>query len=59
MIFAGLVVPGYVVVTRGWKGLGWVALHAVGWVVISTLAMHIAGFIYFGNAWWAALGFAN
>ncbi len=58
-IFAGLVVPAYVIVTRGWKGIGWVALSAVSWFAAATLAMHVAGFIYFGSAWWAALGFAN
>jgi hypothetical protein len=54
-IFAGLVVPGYVIVTRGWKGLGWVIFHVVGLFVVSTLAMHVTGVIYFGSDWWQAL----
>jgi hypothetical protein len=54
-VLAGVVVPGYVIVTRGWKGLGWVVLHIVGWIVVSTLAMHMTGFAYFGGAWQKAL----
>jgi hypothetical protein len=54
-VLALIVVPGYVIVTRGWKGLGWVVLHVVGWVVVTTLAMHVAGFSYFGDAWWEAI----
>ncbi len=56
-ILAAVVVPGYVIITRGWKGIGWVGLHTVSWVVLWIAAMHTAGFIYFGNAWWPVLGF--
>ena len=59
LILAWLVVPGYVIVTRGWKGLGWIALNALSWFAIATLAMHITGFIYYGDAWWPVLGFED
>jgi hypothetical protein len=55
LVLAGLMVPGYVIFTRGWKGIGWVILHAVTWMVIATLSMHLIGFTYFGSAWWAAM----
>ena len=37
--FAVLLVPGYVIATRGWKGAGWVVFHALGWVILGTLSM--------------------
>jgi len=49
--FAILVVPGYVILTRGWKGLGWVALHSVAWTAIVNLAMYATFFAYYGFAW--------
>lgn len=54
-ILAWAVVPGYVIVTRGWKGLGWTVLHFVGWYAIAVLAMGLTGLIYFGDEWWAAM----
>ena len=59
LVLAGLVVPGYVIVTRGWKGAGWVVLHAVAWYALATLTMHITGYLYFGDEWWAAMGFTE
>ncbi len=58
-VLAGLVVPGYVIMTRGWRGAGWVVLHAVAWYGIATLTMHVTGYLYFGDAWWAAMGFTE
>jgi len=45
-VFAPLVVPGYVILTRGWRGLGWVLFHALGWFVIANLAQ-ITALMYF------------
>lgn len=44
--FALLVVPGYVILTRGWKGLGWVSLHALGWLTIANLATYATRFLW-------------
>jgi len=56
VVFAGLVVPGYVILTRGWRGLGWVVFHAATWMTIAAIALQITGFIYFGHAWWRVQG---
>ena len=45
--FATLVVPGYVVVTRGWKGLGWVLVHAAAWMTVFAAAMVFTGILLF------------
>ena len=37
-LLAGIVVPGYVIWSRGWRGLGWVALNCIGWFAVATLA---------------------
>jgi hypothetical protein len=57
LLLARLVVPGYVIVTRGWQGLGWVVLHLIGWIVVATLAMNFTGFLNLGDAWWKTIGF--
>lgn len=50
-LMAWLLVPGYVVWNRGWRGAGWVALHAaLGYVVVFAVT-HIGGFIVFGQEW--------
>ena len=51
-LLAGILVPAYFIVTRGWKGAGWIVLHILGWFAVATLAMHITGFFYFGDRWW-------
>jgi hypothetical protein len=33
-LFAWCMVPGYVIQTRGWRGVGWLALHGVVWVAL-------------------------
>lgn len=48
---ATILVPGYVLLSRGWRGIGWVVLNGLAWIVVATLAMNIAGFLYFGVAW--------
>jgi len=55
LVLAGVVVPGYVIVTRGWRGLGWVAFHFAAWIVIAVIAMHITGAMYHGDAWWESM----
>ncbi len=50
-VLAGIVVPGYVIGTRGWKGLGWVVLHTVAWYALATVAMYVAGYLYWGDEW--------
>lgn len=52
-----LLVPGYVLWTRRWRGLGWLALHSVAWFLLATIAMHAGGTAVFGHAWWEAMGF--
>jgi hypothetical protein len=56
LTLAFVAVPGYVVATRGWKGLLWVVLHALAWFTITTLAMHVTGALYFGDLWWQHFG---
>lgn len=54
---AGIVVPGYVVWSRGWRGLGWLVVHAFLWVALAAIAMHMGGmFVYGEEEWLRALG---
>jgi hypothetical protein len=55
-LLAGIVVPLYFLFTRGWKGIGWVLLHAVCWYILATIGMHAAGTMLFGEEWWRAMG---
>jgi hypothetical protein len=57
VLLAPLVVPGYVIWSRRWRGVGWAALHAFCWYALGTLTMHTGGTIVFGRAWWRAMGF--
>ena len=50
-LLAGLVVPGYVIWSRGWLGLGYVVLHSVLWYALATVVMHAGGWIVFGDDW--------
>jgi uncharacterized membrane protein YqaE (UPF0057 family) len=52
LIFAIIVVPCYVILTRGWKGLGWVMLHVLGWLVTTVVAMNVMGTLLYGAEWW-------
>ncbi len=56
---AGLLVPGYVVWTRRWKGLGWLALNGALWYAVATLVMHVGGWLVFGDEWLRALGMSQ
>lgn len=53
----GLVlIPGYVVWSRRWHGVGWVILNAVLWYLVATIALHAAGLAIYGDQWLRALG---
>ncbi len=56
LLFAGIVVPGYVIWTRGWRGLGWLLLHASCLYLLSTVAMNAAGFAVYGADWLEVAG---
>jgi hypothetical protein len=46
VIAIGIVVPGYILWSRGWRGLGWLLLHAVGWYAVATGSMLVTrGFL--------------
>ncbi|REK18216.1 MAG: hypothetical protein DWQ37_04835 [Planctomycetota bacterium] len=51
-VFATIVVPGYVIGTRGWKGLGWVLLHALCWYALYAIVFQVTGTLAFGASWW-------
>lgn len=55
-ILAVLVVPGYVIWSRGWRGMAWVALHLFIWYLVVTIAFHLGGVLVYGKAWLQALG---
>ena len=55
VVLGGILAPIYFIWTRGWRGLGWVVLHAVGWWLVATVALHAAGSIAYGGAWWEAM----
>jgi hypothetical protein len=35
-VLAGVVVPAYIIWSRGWRGLWWVAVNLVAWVALAT-----------------------
>jgi hypothetical protein len=55
-LVAGLLVPGYVIWSRRWNGLGWLALNGVLWYAVATVVMHVGGWLVFGDEWLRALG---
>ena len=40
---APVVVPGYILGTRGWRGLGYLVFHALAWIVLMLAAMMLTG----------------
>jgi hypothetical protein len=48
ILFAGVVVPGYVIWSRGWRGLGWLALHAFLWFLLATIIFIVGRIIVYG-----------
>jgi hypothetical protein len=55
-VLAVFLVPGYVMWSRGWRGLGWVVLNAVAWYALATVTMHAGGEALRGAEWWRAMG---
>jgi hypothetical protein len=45
LVFAWFLVPGYVVWSRGWRGIGWVLLHAVCWSLVLIMTTFAFGTI--------------
>ena len=43
---AGLLVPVYVIWSRGWRGVGYVALHGVLGYLLATVCMNAVAFLY-------------
>jgi hypothetical protein len=41
VVLAGIVVPAYVIWSRGWRGLVWVAVNFFAWVALTTLAVTV------------------
>ncbi|MHC5540359.1 hypothetical protein ACYOEI_19230 [Singulisphaera rosea] len=42
VLLAPSLVPGYLVWTRGWRGVLWVMLHAIGWFSVMVIAFNVA-----------------
>ena len=55
LLLAVLVVPGYVIWSRRWRGLGWIALHVVVWYTVATISLHVGGLAIYGQEWLRAL----
>ncbi|QEL19571.1 hypothetical protein [Limnoglobus roseus] len=53
---AGIVVPMYVVYSRGWRGVGWIVLNAALWFTLSSVVMYAGWLMIHGEAGWRALG---
>ena len=51
ILATGLVVPVYVIYSRGWRGVGWLVLHAVGWLALATVIMNVGGMWRYGDEW--------
>jgi hypothetical protein len=54
-LLAGIVVPGYVIWSRGWRGIGWVLLNLICWYMLTTVVMHAGGLMVFGEDWLRAM----
>lgn len=39
-VFAGILVPGYAIGSKGWRGAGWVIFHGIAWYVLAALTMY-------------------
>jgi hypothetical protein len=56
LLLAVLVVPGYVIWSRRWRGLGWLALQFVVWFTVAAISVHVGGLAIYGRGWLRALG---
>ncbi|HUY90075.1 MAG TPA: hypothetical protein VMV10_15165 [Pirellulales bacterium] len=50
-LLAVIVVPCYVIWTRGWRGLGLVAANTIAWTILSVVTTVIGGRLVFGADW--------
>lgn len=49
-LLAFIVVPGYVISSRGWRGIVWVALNAFTWYALCLFTMLLGRYVAFGSA---------
>ena len=49
-VLAPVVVPGYILGTRGWRGLGYVVFHCLAWFALMISVMMLASLVYYGAA---------
>ena len=53
---AGIAVPIYFIWSRGWRALGWLALHTFLWLVLSAVITNAGGIILYGEKWFRIIG---
>lgn len=46
---ATMLVPGYVIWSRRWRGLGWIVLNLVLWIAVATASTYAVGRLLFGR----------
>ena len=51
ILLAMILVPTYIIWSRRWRGVGYLALHAALWYALATATMHVGGIILFGRGW--------
>ena len=49
VLLAGLVVPAYVLWTRGWRGAVWVVVNSVCWYGVATVSSYLSWFLIYGR----------
>ena len=49
VLFAGLVVPAYLLWTRGWRGAAWVVVNSVCWYGVATVSMYLSWSLIYGR----------
>ena len=53
---AELLVPGYILWSRGWRGAGWMILHSLLWYALAMVALLAGGVAMYGADWLRAFG---
>lgn len=51
-----IAVPIYLIYSRRLWGLALAVLHAIGLLMVATLAFHLAGYLAYGNMWFERFG---
>lgn len=51
VLFALVVVPCYVIWSRGWRGMFWLGIHGFGWLFLAAIVTNLGGLILFGGEW--------